>query len=405
MKRLFFIIKDVWKLIVLFLLIIITFSYAMFQGGFVSWFLFYSFLPFGFYALALAFVPIQNFEVERVLTKNEFNAGESIEITLTIKRHNGFPLFYLIVEDKLGRELRLLKQRSSEKKLLFPRFQKKLTVHYLMRNLPRGEHFFQHVRLKTGDPLGLIEREVFIPLEDRILVYPAYEEITYRPFENHYDHGMTASNERVQRDTSMATGVREYQPGDRFSWINWKASAKRNDIMTKEFEQRKSHDVFILMDCTPESRFEIIVAFTASLVKAILRKGAQTGFLSSSSERVEFPIRGGDGQLQQILYHLAKVKDNSEVTVDIVLESENFLSQQNYNLMLVTSQLTKQLLEKASSYSSSKGNVTIFLMKKKGESPSNSELSLHQMAKARGIRMAMIHDERFTEAFSEVKRG
>ncbi|MEH7748493.1 DUF58 domain-containing protein, partial [Neobacillus drentensis] len=26
----------------------------------------------------------------------------------------------------------------------------------------------------------------------------------------------------------MATGVRDYQPGDRFSWINWKASAKRN---------------------------------------------------------------------------------------------------------------------------------------------------------------------------------
>jgi hypothetical protein len=33
--------KEVWKLMTLFILILLTFSYAMFQGGFVSWFLFY----------------------------------------------------------------------------------------------------------------------------------------------------------------------------------------------------------------------------------------------------------------------------------------------------------------------------------------------------------------------------
>ncbi|MDQ0273302.1 DUF58 domain-containing protein [Cytobacillus purgationiresistens] len=405
MKRFFAFVKDIWKLILLYLLIVITFSYAMFQGGFVSWFLFYSFLPFGFYALALSLYQIQKFEVERELSKHEFNAGESVEVTLTIKRQTGFPLFFIVVEDELDQKLRLIKNQNSEKKLLFPGFQKELKIQYLMKNVPRGEHLFHHLRLKTGDPLGLIEKEVQIPLENRILVYPAYEEMTYRPQENHYDQGMTASNERVQRDTSMATGVREYQPGDRFSWINWKATAKRNDIMTKEFEQRKSHDVFILMDCAPDSRFEVVVSFTASLVRAILHKGAQTGFLSSSSERVEFPIRGGEAQLQQIFYHLAKVKDDSKVTVDLVLESENFLSQQNYNLMLITSQMTKPLIEKASYYSSRKGNVTLFLMKKKKEIPTKKELSLIEMAKTRGIKIKMIHDEGFFEAFSEVKRG
>ena len=105
---------------------------------------------------------------------------------------------------------------------------------------------------------------------------------------------MTASRERVQRDTSMAVGVRDYQPGDRFSWINWKASAKRNEIMTKEFEQRQSHDVFVVMDCAPDKHFEAIVSFTASLLRAVLKKGAQTGLLTVSDERASFRIEGGE---------------------------------------------------------------------------------------------------------------
>ena len=135
-----------------------------------------------------------------------------------------------------------------------------------------GNIFLNPLRLRIGDPLGLFEKEKTFTVEGKIIVYPAYTELLYRPFENHYDQGLTASRERVQRDTSMATGVRDYQPGDRFSWINWKASAKRNVIMTKEFEQRQSHDVFVVMDCVPDKHFEPVVSFTASLAAGHFEK-------------------------------------------------------------------------------------------------------------------------------------
>ena len=79
MKKYFQKFKEVWKLIILLLLILITFSYAMFQGGFVSWFLFYSFLPFALYALGLALYSIKDIKAERVYTKQEFNAGEKFK--------------------------------------------------------------------------------------------------------------------------------------------------------------------------------------------------------------------------------------------------------------------------------------------------------------------------------------
>lgn len=398
MKRLLSLLKGAWKLVLLFVLLLLTFSYAMFQGGFVSWFLFYSFLPFGLYALAIALYPMHRLIVKRALSSQEVSAGESLSIQLSVHIDTFFPLFFLIVQDHLSSSLPL------KKYMLFPGFRKNIVVSQTFKHIPRGEHVFQYVRLKIGDPLGLIEREVNLPLIDRIIVYPAYEEIVYRPFSYQFDQGMTASNERVQRDTSMATGVREYQPGDRFSWINWKASAKRNEMMVKEFEQRKSHDVYILMDRFPDVRFEEIISFTATLAHAILRKGAQTGFLSAGRNRVEYPIHGGEGQLQRIFYHLATVKADSKRPLEQVLDTEKGLVQQNYQLMLVTAKLNKRLIEKASFYSQ-KGSVTLFIVKRKEEVASEEEIRLREAAASRGIRIQIVHESQFSAAFSEVRSG
>lgn len=386
----------------LLLLILLTFSYAMFQGGFVSWFLFYSFLPFAFYALALSFYSLKDMKAERVFVKTEYNAGETVKIQVHFTRAKGFPLFYMVIEDGLENPLSYARQKKKAKTFIFPGFRKKIFIEYLIEEIPRGEHFFRTIRIKTGDPLGLIEKERMLPLENKILVYPAYEELIYRPLENHYDQGMTASKERVQRDTSMAIGIREYQPGDRFSWINWKATAKRNEIMTKEFEQRQSHDVYIIMDCSPDPRFEVIVSFTASITRAILKKGAQAGLLTSGAERGAFPIRGGESQQLELYYHLAKVKDNSPVTLDRIVESERFFTQQNVTLMLVTAQLTKPLIEKAGFFTQRKTPCILFLIKKAGEAASKQELSLKAAANARGIKLVMVQDGQFQDAFSEV---
>lgn len=391
--------RKIWKLIVLVLLIIGTFSYAMFQGGFVSWFLFYSFIPFAVYSLFLTIYRLSHLAVERTLMKTEYNAGESMTVDIIIRRKSAFPLLFLVVEDGLSDQLLFSQERNQAKTFLFPGFQKKINWKYEVAHLPRGEHYLHAVRVKTGDPLGLIEKEKYVHVENKILVYPAYQEFIYRPRESHYDQGMTASKERVQRDTSMAIGIREYQPGDRFSWINWKATAKRNDIMTKEFEQRQSHDVYILMDCAPDARFEAIVSFSASLIRAILQKGAQVGFLSSSAERVSVPIRGGEYQQQQLFYHLAKVKDNSPVPIERVLEAESTLLQKSNNLLIVTAQITRPLIERAGLLTTRNESVTIYLLKNEKESLSQGEIALKAGANARGLKIVLVHDGHFPAVF------
>jgi uncharacterized protein (DUF58 family) len=402
MKKVWSLFKKIWKLIFLIFLILLTFSYAMFQGGFVSWFLFYSFLPFALYCVALSFYSLNELEVTRAIPKSDYNAGEPLKVTVTVKRASSFPLFFLIITDDLDDSLKYTEQQKSATALLIPGFKREFSFEYRLEELPRGEHFFHSFTLRTGDPLGLFEKEKTFSAVSKIIVYPAYSEMLYRPFENQYDQGLTASRERVQRDTSMAIGVRDYQPGDRFSWINWKASAKRNEIMTKEFEQRQSHDVFVVMDCVPDPRFETIVSFTASLVRSILKKGAQTGLLTISKERASFAIRGGEQQVQQLFFHLAKIEAKCFVPFEKVLETDGLFIQQTVSFILITAQLTKTLIEKASFLGQRKGIITLFLIKDEKEVPTANERSLIAMANARGVRIVMVQKGSFAQAFSEV---
>src|SRR3954471_8225294 len=106
MKRIPKVLKKVWKFILLLFLILLTFSYAMFQGGFVSWFLFYSFLPFAIYCVTISLYPLNELEVTRILPKSDYNAGEPIKVEVIVKRAKSFPLFYLLIEDHISDSLK-----------------------------------------------------------------------------------------------------------------------------------------------------------------------------------------------------------------------------------------------------------------------------------------------------------
>ena len=72
--------------------------------------------------------------------------------------------------------------------------------------------------------------------------------------------------------------------------------------------------------------------------------------------------------------HLAKCKDNSPVSLDVVLGTENFILHHKKSLILVTAHLSTFLIEAAYRLTARKSNVTIFLIKTWEEPETSSEL-------------------------------
>jgi len=95
MKQYLGILRTLCRVLAVIVLLVTTFVFAMFQGGFVSWFLFYSFIPFGLYSLFITFIPVLKMDVNRETNQDIYMAGEQFIGTITIERKLAFPLFYL----------------------------------------------------------------------------------------------------------------------------------------------------------------------------------------------------------------------------------------------------------------------------------------------------------------------
>ncbi|MBH0167576.1 DUF58 domain-containing protein [Fictibacillus sp. 7GRE50] len=313
-------------------LLLVTFSFAMFQGGFVSWFLFYSVLPLVLYSITMAFYPIQRLKVERYISKNKLMAGEEIEVTIVIKRLSNFPLFYVVLEDVLPEVL--LRETRYEgnthqiqsRILLFPLFRKHLEYSYTINPVPRGLFKFDQIQISTGDIFGFVLKSTSVSVQDQIFVYPQYQDIERWEAGKMLQSGMKKVGKRSFTDYTSTVSVRDYVAGDRMNWLHWKASARSNKLLTKVFEQQRNDDFVIVLDHCEKSYgthdwlFERGVSLAASIVHYAISKGGSIGYHPLSGK--EIPMNIGVEQEWRILHELAKVKSDVKLPFEERLKQE-----------------------------------------------------------------------------------
>ena len=313
-------------------LLLVTFSFAMFQGGFVSWFLFYSVLPLVLYSITMAFYPIQRLKVERYISKNKLMAGEEIEVTIVIKRRSNFPLFYVVLEDVLPEVL--LRETRYEgnthqiqsRILLFPLFRKHLEYSYTINPAPRGLFKFDQIQISTGDIFGFVLKSTSVSVQDQIFVYPQYQDIERWEAGKMLQSGMKKVGKRSFTDYTSTVSVRDYVAGDRMNWLHWKASARSNKLLTKVFEQQRNDDFVIVLDHCEKSYgthdwlFERGVSLAASIVHYAISKGGSIGYHPLSGK--EIPMNIGVEQEWRILHELAKVKSDVKLPFEERLKQE-----------------------------------------------------------------------------------
>jgi uncharacterized protein (DUF58 family) len=134
------------------------------------------------------------------------------------------------------------------KTILSPR-QHKL-INYLLRPTKRGEYEFGDIRVYISSPLGLIRRRYNFSQAETLPVYPSF--LQMRKYEL-----MAISNrlseigvKKIRRlgHSLEFEQVKNYVPGDDYRTINWKATARRGDLMTNIYTDEKSQHVYCVID-------------------------------------------------------------------------------------------------------------------------------------------------------------
>ena len=145
----------------------------------------------------------------------------------------------------------------------------------------RGVYALTQLALQTRFPFGLVERRLCLKQDGELIVYPPLKPLSEFATAPFWQSGWHESQQRGQGGDLYL--IRPHQPADRRRAIDWKATAKTAQLMTRELTREEDWQVTLAFDATSpatnEEQFERGVNFTASLADWLIAKGAAVRLL------------------------------------------------------------------------------------------------------------------------------
>ncbi|NRD20466.1 DUF58 domain-containing protein [Winogradskyella eckloniae] len=126
--------------------------------------------------------------------------------------------------------------------------QKKIT--YTLRPLERGEYYFGNLNIYANSPIGLVTRRFQFAKDAMVPNYPSFLQLRkymLLAFSNKlFEYGL----KKIRRigHTMEFEQIKDYVNGDDIRNINWKATAKRNQLMVNQFQDERSQPIYSVID-------------------------------------------------------------------------------------------------------------------------------------------------------------
>ena len=232
----------------------------------------------------------------------------------------------------------------------------------------RGRYLLGPLTVRSGDPLGIFELSRTLPQTNTILVYPATVDVHGFRLPEGQMPGGEAARTRTHYLTTNVSTVRDYAPGDSFNRIHWRSTARKGQLIVKEFELDPTSDVWILLDLeavwhaalpwqAPDeqdrpavlwserlsvlsdglsvlsersTRFDLIpatieyaVTAAASLARRYLMERRAVGLIAYPGHREIIQPDRGERQLNKILETLAVLQPTGSLAFDRFLAAES----------------------------------------------------------------------------------
>ncbi|MEO6914416.1 MAG: DUF58 domain-containing protein, partial [Chitinophagaceae bacterium] len=123
-------------------------------------------------------------------------------------------------------------------------------VNYELRPVKRGEYQFGKINLYASAFFGLLKRRFVMDCETMVPVYPSY--IQMRKFQLLAIHNRLTETgiKRLRRigHSMEFEQVMEYVPGDDQRTVNWKATARKGQLMVNHYTDEKSQQIYCIID-------------------------------------------------------------------------------------------------------------------------------------------------------------
>jgi uncharacterized protein (DUF58 family) len=183
----------------------------------------------------------------------------------------------------------------------------------------KGDYEFGDIAVRTWSPLGLLMSQHLAPASRRVRVYPDVKAVS------RYDllarRGRLAeAGIRAARYRGRGTefeSLRAYMPDDDSRQIDWKATARRHQLISAQFQAERSQNVFLVLDAGrmmagrvgPMTKLDHAINAALMCAYVAAEMGDRVGLLAFAARvRAYIPARRGRRQVFHLLEDLYRLE-------------------------------------------------------------------------------------------------
>ena len=296
------------------LAILSFFIQSLYSFNFILLFITIGMVCLDFYIL---FRTKKGIELQRILPEKLSNSDVN-KIVLNIKNNYGLVIYLEIIEE-------LPEQFQKRDFSIIKKLNAFATgkISYDLIPKERGEYHFGKTNVLGHSILNLITRKFSLGEDIMVKTYPSF--LKLKQFDLKTINSLSASYglKKVRRigNSFEFEQIKEYVQGDNIRNINWKATAKKNQLMINQFVDEKAQNIYLLIDKgrTMKMPFEglslLDYAINSSLITAnvVLQKQDKVGLFSFSKNINDYvACERRNNQMALILESLYNVKTNYE---------------------------------------------------------------------------------------------
>jgi uncharacterized protein (DUF58 family) len=256
--------------------------------------------------------------------------------------------------------------RLGERTTVLERRGRKLGARYFLRGLPRGRYRFTGTRAVVEDPFGLERVEQPLAGDGTLLVYPRLVDL-----DGVFSQGIEAHQGRrlaLWRPAGFDLhSVREYQQGESLRKVHWPTTARRGELMVKDFDDAARDEVAVLLDAAstpvvgraPHSSFEAQVRAAGSILQAHVRAGRRSVLVINDARRAVQEVHTAGAEWRSALELLASVEPDGTEPLTTVLADQAAPAGRALELVVVTAAVTPALVDRLAQRARARRRVSL----------------------------------------------
>lgn len=245
-------------------------------------------------------------ELERI-TPVRFSNGDENEVRIRVRSNFRFPVSVAIV-DELPFQFQL--RDHLLKSWIKPGAEQVFS--FSLRPVERGVYQFGNTNAFVSSPFGLVKRRFIYENEALVKTYPSFLQL--RNFEmlsymNRLNE-LGVHKKRTVGHSMEFDHIKEYTRGDDVRMLNWKATARRENLMVNTYVEERSQQVYCVIDKGRNMKmpFEGLTlldyAINSTLIfsNVALQKGDKAGLATIAAQQVDIlPASNKKTQLNKVL--------------------------------------------------------------------------------------------------------